>query len=149
MNKIIGPHFRVNSFENLQTFYCDYLGMRAFSADQNTQSFGYGGNHSRIQFGKKSVLPYQTQSNDFYWKIGITLRNLDVAVAYLRSHGISVSEPQQFRDIGYMSKIADPNGFVIELLQQGFEGSQQESQAEYNVRYFRAMLSLGKNSSMY
>ena len=126
MNHIVGPHFRVNSFEKLQTFYCDCLGMRTFSTNQNTQVFGYSDNHSRIQFEQKTVLPYQSQPNDFYWKIGITLRNLDVAVAFLRSKGIQVSDPQQFRDIGYMSKIADPNGFIIELLQQGFEGSEKE-----------------------
>ena len=60
---------------------------------------------------------------DRYWKIGITLPNVDMAVAQLRGRGVEVSEPKQFQDIGYMSHLADPAGYQIELLQHDFESN--------------------------
>ncbi|MEM8646822.1 MAG: VOC family protein, partial [Pseudomonadota bacterium] len=45
------------------------------------------------------------------------------AVEYLTEQGWSISAPRQFRDIGYMCHLTDPEGFHIELLQQGFEGN--------------------------
>lgn len=126
MKTIAGPHYRVNSFENLQSFYCDCLGMQDVSSDQKTLVFGYERDGSHVHFEQRSVGAYRSRASDFYWKIGITLRNLDMAVAFLRSKGIQVSDPHQFHDIGYMSKIIDPNGFIIELLQQGFEGNEKQ-----------------------
>lgn len=52
-----------------------------------------------------------------YWKIGITTANVDLAAAYLQKHGIDVSKPQQFLDVGYMAHLRDPDGYLIELLQ--------------------------------
>ena len=43
-------------------------------------------------------------------------------MAHVRRSGGSVSDPVQFRDIGYLCHLRDPDGFAIELLQQGFEG---------------------------
>ena len=42
-------------------------------------------------------------------------------VERLRHHGIDVTDPQQFRDIGYLCHLADPDGYVIELLQHKFD----------------------------
>ena len=64
--------------------------------------------------------------DEFYWKIGITVRNLDHAVRFLRSKNISVPDPSQFQNIGYMTHIADPDGHTIELLQQSFEGNESD-----------------------
>lgn len=65
-------------------------------------------------------------NNHFFWKLGITLGNLDHAVSYLRSRGIVVSNPRQFQEIGYLTHIIDPSGNTIELLQKGFEGNHAE-----------------------
>ena len=131
MGKIVRQHFRVNETAHLAKFYCDLLGMQAFdqegdgAGDGATKTFGFDANRCCLQFDRKHVTQYQPEANDFYWKIGITLRNLNTAIDFLRSNGVVVSDPHQFRDIGYMSKIADPNGFVIELLQQGFKGNEK------------------------
>ena len=125
MNKIIRQHFRVENFEALSPFYTDLLGMQAFDESKHAITFGFDKQSCCLEFHKKPVQAYVPESNDFYWKIGITLRDLDAAINYIRKQGISVPDPYQFRDIGYMSKITDPNGFVIELLQQGFEGRAQ------------------------
>ncbi len=65
---------------------------------------------------------YQHKDTDRYWKIGISVPDLDLAWSALRSAGIEVSDPHQFHDIGYMAHLDDPEGFKIELLQQTFQG---------------------------
>ena len=65
--------------------------------------------------------------NTGYWKIGITLADVDNAGEQLRKGGISVSDARQFRDIGYLSHLQDPAGNSIELLQHWFEQNKPET----------------------
>ena len=87
-------------------------------------AYGYDAEQCLLELQAGDYQPYSASRNDFYWKIGITLRNLDHAVAYLQQQGWPVSEPRQFRDIGYMCHLQDPQGFNIELLQQNFQGKE-------------------------
>eukprot|EP00211_Chloroparvula_japonica_P016943 CAMPEP_0119155782 /NCGR_PEP_ID=MMETSP1310-20130426/51923_1 /TAXON_ID=464262 /ORGANISM="Genus nov. species nov., Strain RCC2339" /LENGTH=284 /DNA_ID=CAMNT_0007148387 /DNA_START=188 /DNA_END=1042 /DNA_ORIENTATION=+ len=66
-------------------------------------------------------LVYNPQRSDAYWKIGLTLPDVARAVDVLREQGNAVSEPEQFRDIGFLCHLKDPAGFTIELLQHTFE----------------------------
>ena len=100
--------------------------MREFGKTDKSVTFGFGSDRCQLQFDQKPVTSIAPGPNDFYWKIGITLRDLDAAVSFLRDQGLAVSDPVQFRDIGYMSKIFDPKGFTIELLQQGFKGHEKQ-----------------------
>ena len=68
-----------------------------------------------------AITPYQPSAADVYWKIGITLNHVKRAQDRLMSAGVDVSEPQQFRDIGFLCHLHDPEGFEIELLQHDFE----------------------------
>ncbi|MDJ0834862.1 MAG: VOC family protein [Acidobacteriota bacterium] len=63
---------------------------------------------------------YTQSRQDAYWKIGITLRDVDRARRRLLDAGVKVSEPAQFYDIGYLCHLKDPTGFCIELLQHDF-----------------------------
>lgn len=60
-----------------------------------------------------------------YWKIGVTLDDVDLAREYLIDSGVSASEPQQFLDIGYLCHLNDPDGYSIELLQHRFAENHQ------------------------
>ena len=64
----------------------------------------------------------QSTSKDAFWKIGVTVKHLDSAVAFLQKQGVSVSKPAQFQDIGYLCHLRDPAGISIELLQHAFQG---------------------------
>ena len=59
----------------------------------------------------------------------------DVALACckLAEKGVESSSPAQFRDIGFVSHLTDPDGFIIELLQHDFEANHQAAvpQMEY------------------
>ena len=123
MKRISGQYFCVADLTHLQEFYRDALGMRAFEGDGKSKRFGYVDQGCFLQFDQRDVSPYEPAPNDFYWKIGITLHDLDAAIAFLKEYGVKTTDPVQFRDIGYMSKITDPCGLTIELLQQGFEGN--------------------------
>jgi len=63
---------------------------------------------------------YEPGENDLYWKIGITLADVDLARSRLIASGVEVSEPCQFHDIGYLCHLEDPDGYCIELLQHQF-----------------------------
>lgn len=63
---------------------------------------------------------YQESENDVYWKIGVTIADVDLARQRLMGGGIEVTEPCQFYDIGYLCHLEDPDGYGIELLQHRF-----------------------------
>jgi catechol 2,3-dioxygenase-like lactoylglutathione lyase family enzyme len=118
-------NLRVSSFDGLTEFYRDSLGMQIFESCEKRLEFGFSPEGGHLVFHKADVAPFVARPDDFYWKIGITLRDLSAAVLHLRSQGLEVTDSRQFRDIGYLSKVHDPCGFIIELLQQGFEGNEQ------------------------
>lgn len=115
---------RVQNFTKLSDFYCNLLGMHPFDGAP-TPLLGYKATECLLELQEGNYAPLKQQDNHFYWKIGITLPHLDKAIAYLQAHEYPVSKPKQFRDIGYMSHLHDPEGFTIELLQQSFKGHEK------------------------
>lgn len=112
---------RVADPDRLAEFYRDALGMKVH-AEGEARRVGYDGQDADLL-----LLPggggYVADRGQRYWKIGITLPDVDLAAAHLRAQGIAVSAPGQFLDIGYMCHLNDPEGFGIELLQHDFEGN--------------------------
>lgn len=107
----------------LASFYCDILGMRRIG-NTPTLAVGYGGEDAQLELALSTdAAPRRANPNDRYWKIAITLPDLDCAYRQLRARGIDVTAPNQFRDIAYMSHLADPEGNTIELIQHTFEGN--------------------------
>ena len=104
----------------LGRFYCDVLGMRP-SARNNAIAVGYGDTGASLEFRRSDASPYIHQKTDRYWKIAITVPDLDIASAQLAARGIEVTEPHQFRDIAYMAHLSDPEGHIIELIQHRFK----------------------------
>lgn len=70
----------------------------------------------------QSETPYCPQPSDLYWKIAISVPNIELAYQQLLARGARVSEPQQFRDVGYLAHITDPEGFSVELIEHWFQG---------------------------
>jgi catechol 2,3-dioxygenase-like lactoylglutathione lyase family enzyme len=117
----------VRSPKNLARFYRAHLGMRAWS-EGDAIVLGYDGLDAALELRRAaSDKTYAHARSDRYWKIGITLPDVDLAHAQLCDAGISVSDPNQFGDIGYMCHLCDPEGFVIELLQHRFQGNQNKA----------------------
>ena len=111
---------RVRSPENLARFYVERLGMTVIEDGQGLV-LGFGGGDAAIELRQiMTDIRYRHRRSDRYWKIGITLPDVDIAHAQLVKAGVQVSEPSQFENIGYMAHLQDPEGFQIELLQHRF-----------------------------
>lgn len=122
--QILRNILKVRNRSAVSEFYTNLLGMSEFGSVANP-CLGYAPSQALLEFQEGEFAPYDPEPLDLYWKIGITVKNLDFAYAYLRTQGWPVSEPQQFRDIGYLCHVRDPERFSVELLQQGFEGNDQ------------------------
>ena len=119
--------FRVPDAIACLAFYKDILGMSDMTMKDKTNTIGYNQSGLKLSFQESSLCKSrQSTSSDAYWKIGITVKNLDHAVGFLRLQGILVSKPVQFLDIGYLCSLRDPAGLSIELLQQGFGGDHED-----------------------
>ncbi|WP_107496509.1 VOC family protein [Thalassobius sp. I31.1] len=124
LKKLSTLTFNVNAPETLSAFYRDILGMQPMHS-----GLGFGDAGAELCFQSCArASAYQPGPTDRYWKIAITLPDLNLAVAWLRQHNVVVSDPHQFRDIARMSHLRDPEGHVIELIQHQFEDTQPRKQ---------------------
>lgn len=101
-------------------FYCDVLGMKVHAKGAGFARVGFIGEDADLMLLAGGA-PYKYAQDHRYWKIGITLPNVDMATAALRARGVTVTDPRQFQEIGYMGHLSDPEGFQIELLQHDFQ----------------------------
>ncbi|WP_027256846.1 VOC family protein [Leisingera aquimarina] len=124
VKRLSGLRLQVKSPERLAGFYADVFGMDVRTEGEAWRA-GYVGQDADL-----ILLPGGAQGShtrdERYWKIGICLPDLDIACEQLRQKGVEVSAPHQFRDIGYMAHLHDPEGFAIELLQHDFLGSRPD-----------------------
>ena len=129
---------RVANPERLAGFYADALGMTAQAQGPNHR-VGYAGQDADLL-----LMPggggYTHDGGQRYWKIGITVPDVDLAVSRLRQKGVEVSEPKQFLDIGYMCHLKDPEGFVIELLQHDFQVNRPLNAADPAAPFAKACI---------
>ena len=90
--------FYVKSPDSLARFYVNHLGMSA-SQDGDELLLGYGRHDTRIELRSlKAGWGYTHTNTDRYWKIGITLPNVDIAHEQLCAAGVGVGQPRQFLD---------------------------------------------------
>ncbi|MGI9506983.1 MAG: VOC family protein [Geminicoccaceae bacterium] len=125
---------RVRSPETLARFYVERLGM-TLSDQGDVLALGYGGDDAALEL-RQATSPgaYVHRREDRYWKIGITLPNVDIAHAQLREAGVEATAPRQFGEIGYMCHLQDPEGFPVELLQHRFDGNRREGEGDPSKR---------------
>ncbi len=62
----------------------------------------------------------QLVSTEGYWKIAISVTDVNVARDRLVENGIEVDMPRQVGDIAYLCHFYDPDGYCIELIQHKF-----------------------------
>ncbi|KAJ9466420.1 Lactoylglutathione lyase [Diplonema papillatum] len=129
---------RVQSPEVVAQFYVERFGMTATASEDGGEGIvlSFGGQDAAIALRPSVKGGYQHQRTDRYWKIGITLPNVDAARAQLCAAGVQVTEPKQFADIGYLCHLHDPAGFSIELLQHHFEGNRADNGGTEPVQPF-------------
>lgn len=122
-----GVALNVAAPERLAGFYARHLGM-AVECSGDIWRAGYGEPGACLELRPlPAAQPYVHDPLDEYWKIGITLPDVDIAFEQLSRAGVPVSQPRQFLDIGYMCHLTDPDGHQIELLQHTFAGQPRTS----------------------
>ena len=62
----------------------------------------------------------QPDTSEGYWKIAISVRDVDVARNRLIANGVDVDNPRQIPDIAYLCHFNDPDNYCIELIQHDF-----------------------------
>lgn len=132
-NQLVGITLNVKDPAGLAAFYCNTLGMARLDRDGDI-AVGYGGQGAVLILRPAAEGPaYQHEAEHRYWKIAITLPNLDLAHKQLAQNGIAVSQPHQFQEIAYMSHLADPEGNIIELIQHTFAGKLRTSNGDASL----------------
>ena len=130
--KIADIEFTTPALDETRAFYVGALGMTEMQVEGGFR-FAFPGADTGLVFRSGERVSARPGAQGVYWKIGLTVRDLDHAVAGLGRLGVDVSAPRQFRDIGYLCHLADPSGLSIELLQQGFEGRAEPAGAGHPV----------------
>ncbi|MDA8586911.1 VOC family protein [Rhodobacteraceae bacterium] len=120
-----------------QRFYCEVLGM----SDRGEGRLAYAPQEIALRFVAADA-PYVPRPSDLYWKIALSVPNIDLAYKQLQKAGVSCTAPVQFRDVGYLAKITDPEGFTVELIDHWFEGERPEEQHDETLLGGGAHLSL-------
>lgn len=133
--RLSGLHLRCADPVSQAAFYTDALGMQTLGGGR----VGYAGQDADLVL-QPGGGGYAHDPGQRYWKIGITLPNLDHAVRALRDKGVAVSEPKQFLDIGYMAHLSDPEGFVIEVLQWDFEDNRASDAGDADAPFAEARI---------
>ncbi|WP_170479253.1 VOC family protein [Ruegeria arenilitoris] len=129
---------RVADPVKLAEFYQNALGMTV-KAEGANRRVGYTGQDADLL-----LIPggggYNHDRGQRYWKIGITVPDVDLAQAQLRDQGFQVGSPHQFLDIGYMCHLSDPEGFSIELLQHDFKDNRLQVAADPSAPFEKACI---------
>jgi predicted enzyme related to lactoylglutathione lyase len=108
--------------ETQKNYYIDVLGMK----ERNDGTVGYGSQEAGLVF-EKAEGKYVALKSDVYWKIAISVPNIELAYRQLTAKGIRMKVPYQFQDIGYLAHIKDPQGFTIELIEHQFKGDRPKN----------------------
>lgn len=98
--------------------------MQVLGAGDHYAHLGFGPDGGRLDARlelHEGAVARSPADDDAYWKIGLTLDEVDLAHDRLIAHGIPVTAPAQFLDVGYLCHLRDPDGYTIELLQKDFE----------------------------
>ena len=117
MAKLDTLTLRVTDPDAQRQFYRTVLGM----SDQGDGRVGYSEREMAIRFTQAEGA-YDPHPADLYWKIALAVPNIELACKQLHAIGVPCSDPQQFRDVGYLAKATDPEGFTIELIDHWFQG---------------------------
>merc|ERR1711963_542666 len=111
------------------------MGMEVRQETERSWSANYPGEGVKLVFMEEGGggPSYKPDRNSCYWKIGITVRDVDLARERILASGTQVSQPNQFMEVGYLCHLTDPNGFTIELLQHTFKKNFVKQPADTNL----------------
>lgn len=128
MPQIVAHRLRIVDPENTPLFYQDKLGFQLLGQRDNNTAV-----HFFFRCGEASAMLELIYDPDFaldiidgdadaagYWKMALSVADLDVARAQLIANDVAVGEAFEVEDVAYMAHLRDPEGYCIELIQHRF-----------------------------
>ncbi len=107
--------------ERQKRFYLEVLGMR----EREDGMIGYADEEIGLLF-EWANSGYVASTEDLYWKISISVPDIELACRQLTDLGVHIDGPRQFGEVGFLAHLVDPLGFHIELICHWFEGDRPE-----------------------
>lgn len=120
MPKLESSIYRTSDSDVLANFYGENFGFEKLAEGSLLRSRRDPGQATALELHKTSG-PGNLKQNQTYWKIGLCMPDVNAQVDHLNDNGVSVCRGSQFREIGFLTHLADPDGNSIELLQHHFE----------------------------
>ena len=113
-------------------FYQNSLNMSLLNKKESAKAthyfLGYQSGTSRSQEAQLELIDYkgktrspQSHPQAGYWKIAISVEDVDLARADLIKKGIEVGFAKQVPDVAYLCHLNGPEGYCIELIQHRFQ----------------------------
>ena len=87
---------------------------------QDSGGVGYSGREKNLRF-VQSETSYWPQPSDLYWKIAVSVPNIELAWHQLLARGARVSESNQFLDLCYLAYVTDPERFTVNVIEHWFQ----------------------------
>ncbi len=123
-DKLVGVVLRIKNPAKLAKWYEQIIGTKITeNADKTSWICKFTEQSAGLKLIPGSGAKFKSEASKTYWKIGLALADVDLARSRIMQHGVQVSEPSQFRDIGYLCHLSDQDGFTIELLQHTFKNN--------------------------
>lgn len=70
---------------------------------------------------KQSIFPKPKDTLQGYWKMAISIKDVDIAREKLIENGVDVQEAIQVPNVAYLCHFYDPDGYCLELIQHKFK----------------------------
>lgn len=164
--KLMHSIYFIDNPDFLMNFYQKTLGMKTIEYIENVNEkvflLGYRENYDDqfnvassclqppifLEFISKNGTAFNEQlknsgMHNVYWKIGLTMYDVQTVRSRIQGSGIEITTPSQFEDIGYVCHVKDPFGFWIELLQHDFEETHRKSITKHGLRPQSGKFTLG------
>jgi catechol 2,3-dioxygenase-like lactoylglutathione lyase family enzyme len=82
----------------------------------------------------ETIFPRVTNSSEGYWKMAISIKDVDIARANLIKQDIKVSDAIQVPNVAYLCHFNDPDGYCLELIQHTFKENHKKEKEDINYK---------------
>jgi len=79
-----------------------------------------------------TTFPKDNTRLEGYWKIAISIKDVDIAREKLLQKGIEVTKPLEVPNVAYLCHFYDPDGYALELLSHNFQANQIKEDEDKN-----------------
>ena len=134
-NKIAQLYLYMSKVDATLDFYTKTLGMSLVKQEQINDlehyHLSYGNKEASLVLIYKPDFKRQQLNNEGYWKIALSVADLDIARDALIESNIEVGPAFQVPNVAYLCHFKDPEGYTIELIQHKFEANHESQEANH------------------